>query len=307
MGRKVAKRVNGTITEKYLWQGAITLVAVYDGSDNLLQRFEYPDGRMPASMVFNGSMYYFTYDQIGSFRVITDAAGTVVKRVDYDTFGNILNDSNSSFTVPFGFAGGLHDRDTGLVRFGARDYDPATGKWTAKDPIDFGGRDLNLFNYTFSDPINWVDPFGLDVTINIYRGSYDAVNGITIPGTIFVESDDPCDGTFRGHTLELVANHTPKGSYDAFIREDHTPNRIELRDVQGHTDMQIHVGNTSEDTTGCPLAGTGSTNDPYSINKSHEVSDSTNAMNSILGIIENDASGNITVNIIMVEDYNEGE
>ena len=44
MGRRVAKRVNGTITEKYLWQDTTTLLAVYDGSDNLLQRFEYADG-----------------------------------------------------------------------------------------------------------------------------------------------------------------------------------------------------------------------------------------------------------------------
>jgi RHS repeat-associated protein len=37
------------------------------------------------------------------------------------------------FTVPFGFAGGLQDKDTGLVRFGYRDYDPDVGRWTAKE------------------------------------------------------------------------------------------------------------------------------------------------------------------------------
>ncbi|GBE14508.1 MAG TPA: RHS repeat-associated core domain-containing protein [Proteobacteria bacterium] len=91
---------------------------------------------------------------------MTDASGTIVKRDDYDSFGNILFDTNPSFSVPFGFAGGLHDKDTGLVRFGARDYDPATGKWTAKDPIDFGGGDLNLLSYTGQDPVNGVDPEG---------------------------------------------------------------------------------------------------------------------------------------------------
>jgi len=163
MGRRLAKRINGTITEKYLWQDAITLLAVYDGSDNLLQRFEYADGRMPVAMTSGGAVYYLAYDQVGSLKVVTDAAGTVVKRVDYDSFGNILNGSNSTFTVPFGFAGGLHDRDTGLVRFGARDYDSATGKWTAKDPIDFVGGDLNLLSYVGQDPVNWVDPLGLKI------------------------------------------------------------------------------------------------------------------------------------------------
>ena len=46
------------------------------------------------------------------------------------------------------------------MRFGARDYDPATGKWTAKDPIDFAGGDLNLYGYTLEDPVNGVDPEG---------------------------------------------------------------------------------------------------------------------------------------------------
>ena len=38
---------------------------------------------------------------------------------------------------PFGFAGGLWDRETGLVRFGARDDDPRSARWTAGDPLLF--------------------------------------------------------------------------------------------------------------------------------------------------------------------------
>ncbi len=41
--------------------------------------------------------------------------------------------------VPFGFAGGLYDRDTKLTHFGFREYDPFIGRWTAKDPILFAG------------------------------------------------------------------------------------------------------------------------------------------------------------------------
>jgi len=160
MGRRIVKKVNGAAVEKYLWQGKIRLLAVYDGSDNLLMRFDYADGRMPISMTKDAVTYYLSYDQVGSLRAVVDTLGTVVKRVDYDSFGNIINDSNPSFTVPFGFAGGLHDRDTGLVRFGARDYDPAIGRWTAKDPIDFSGG-INLYAYVGNNPVNWIDPWGL--------------------------------------------------------------------------------------------------------------------------------------------------
>jgi RHS repeat-associated protein len=69
-------------------------------------------------------------------------------------------DTNPGFQ-PFGFAGGLYDPHTNLVRFGARDYDPEVGRWTSKDPIRFAGGDTNLYGYTFSDPINFVDPSGL--------------------------------------------------------------------------------------------------------------------------------------------------
>jgi RHS repeat-associated protein len=82
--------------------------------------------------------------------------------MDYDVWGRVILDTNPGFQ-PFGFAGGLYDQDTGLVRFGARDYDPETGRWTAKDPILFAGGDANLFAYVANDPVNWVDPQGLFV------------------------------------------------------------------------------------------------------------------------------------------------
>jgi RHS repeat-associated protein len=98
---------------------------------------------------------------VGSLRVVADSSGNVVKRIDYDSFGNIMNDSDPSFAVPFGFAGGLHDRDTGLVRFGFRDYDPDVGRWLAKDPIGFKGGDVDLYGYCLGDPIRFTDRWGL--------------------------------------------------------------------------------------------------------------------------------------------------
>lgn len=85
---------------------------------------------------------------------------TVVQRMDYDVWGNVIRDSNPGFQ-PFGFAGGLYDSDTGLVRFGARDYDARNGRWTVKDPIDFGGGDLNLYGYVMNNPVSFKDPDGL--------------------------------------------------------------------------------------------------------------------------------------------------
>jgi len=99
-------------------------------------------------------------DHVGSpVLVVNTTTGAIAQKVAYDEFGNVLTDTNPGFT-PFGFAGCLYDQDTKLCRFGARDYDASTGRWTAKDPILFAGGDANLYGYVFNDPINYIDPEG---------------------------------------------------------------------------------------------------------------------------------------------------
>jgi RHS repeat-associated protein len=159
--QRVAKLIDGVVVEKYLWADLTTLLAVYDGDDNLVQRFEYANSRMPISMTQDSSKYHLHYDQVGSLKAVTDSNHNIIKEIIYDSFGNILSDSNESFSVAFGFAGGLLDKDTNLTRFGYRDYDSFIGKWTAKDPIDFSGGDTNLYGYVLNDPVNFVDSDGL--------------------------------------------------------------------------------------------------------------------------------------------------
>ena len=180
LGRRIAKKVNGTIVEKYLWQGLTRLLTVYNADDTPKMRFEYADGRMPAAMM-SGERYHLAYDQVGSLKVVADDSGTVVLKRVYDTFGNILSEEGTlSFEMPFGFAGGLHDKDTGLVRFGYRDYDPEIGRWTAKDPIGFAGGDTDLYGYCLSDPVNRIDGNGL-WTIQLGSGfNIGAGIGITV-------------------------------------------------------------------------------------------------------------------------------
>ena len=105
--------------------------------------------------------YRIISDHLGSPRLVVKVAtGEVVHRMDFDAFGNVTGEWGDTTLHPFGFAGGLYDRDTGLTRFGARDYDPVIGRWTAKDPILFAGGDTNLYAYVGNDPVNLIDPTG---------------------------------------------------------------------------------------------------------------------------------------------------
>jgi RHS repeat-associated protein len=74
----------------------------------------------------------------------------------------VIYDSNPGFR-PFGFAGGLYYAETKLVRFGARDYDSETGRWTSRDPSRFGGGLSNLYDYVNSNPLAFTDLEGLQI------------------------------------------------------------------------------------------------------------------------------------------------
>ena len=126
----------------------------------------------PQYMVKGGVSYRILSDQLGSPRLVVDTTtGAIAQRLDYDEFGNVILDTTPGFQ-PFGFAGGLSDQHTKLARFGARDYDAETGRWTAKDPIRFEGTDPNLYGYVLNDPINSIDPDGL-LTLAEQQSSMD--------------------------------------------------------------------------------------------------------------------------------------
>ena len=84
---------------------------------------------------------------------------------------NALQETNPAMHIPFGFAGGIHDRATGLVKYRFRDYMPDVGRFTAKDPIGYRGGDADLSGYCLDDPVNGIDPEGLSYLV------YDSSQG----------------------------------------------------------------------------------------------------------------------------------
>jgi RHS repeat-associated protein len=159
--RRIGKKVNGTLVEGFVYRSQLQPAAWLNPDGSTKATFVYAGSNAPAYMVVAGTTYRLIKDQVGSVRLVENTStGAVAERIDYDEFGNVLADTAPG-TQPFGFAGGLRELDTGLTRFGARDYDPATGRWTKKDPLRFGGGLLDLYAYVNSDPINRKDPSGL--------------------------------------------------------------------------------------------------------------------------------------------------
>ena len=171
-GRRIGKKVDGVLVQAFLWESALRIAAELDGSGEVVSRFVYGTKvNVPELIIKNGVTYRVLTDELGSPRLIYEGwSDTVAQRVEYDAWGNVLSDSAPGFQ-PFGFAGGLWDADTGLVRFGARDYDPETGRWTRPEPIlssagavaGYVGAGIRLspYSYAANNPLTCVDPTGL--------------------------------------------------------------------------------------------------------------------------------------------------
>ena len=160
--RRIGRKVNGSLTRAWLYQGQLTPVAELDSAGNVVSRFVYATGaNVPDYLVRNDSTYRIVRDHLGSVRLVVNvASGAIAQRMSYDEFGVVLEDTNAGWQ-PFGYAGGMIDPATGLVRFGSRDFEPNIGRWTAKDPIGFGGGTGNLYEYVQGDPVNLADASGL--------------------------------------------------------------------------------------------------------------------------------------------------
>jgi RHS repeat-associated protein len=157
-------RAEANLGRGWLYQGQLNPVAELDGAGQVVARFIYGSRpNVPDYMVKNGTTYRLISDHVGSVRLVVDATtGVVAQRLDYDEWGRVTLDTTPGFQ-PFGFAGGLYDPDTKLVRFGARDYDAEVGRWTTRDPIRFDSSGTNLYSYALTDPVNLLDLNGLDV------------------------------------------------------------------------------------------------------------------------------------------------
>ncbi|QLI81205.1 hypothetical protein HZU75_06485 [Chitinibacter fontanus] len=160
--RRIGKKVNGVLTQGWVYQDQLKPIAELDGNGHIVSRFIYAGkANVPEYMVKGVATYRLVTDTLGSVRQVVDSqTGQVMQELEYDAWGKVLADSNPGFQ-PFGYAGGLYDNNTGLVRFGARDYDAKTARWTAKDPILFNGGDSNIYAYVGGNPLSYVDPEGL--------------------------------------------------------------------------------------------------------------------------------------------------
>ena len=176
--RRIARTVGGT-----------TLATIYDGWNPIAEYLGTPatgyslqafyswgldlSGSMQGaggvggllSVTSGTTSFYPTYDGNGNVSEYLDAAGAIAAHYEYDAFGNVIFSSGASAaSFQHRFSTKPQDAESGLYYYGYRYYDPLTGRWPSRDPIEESGG-VNLCGFVGNDGINWVDFLGRDAVV----------------------------------------------------------------------------------------------------------------------------------------------
>ncbi|WP_374213917.1 RHS repeat domain-containing protein [Streptomyces sp. A3M-1-3] len=127
----------------------------------------------------NGKLTFLISDHhgTGTIQVTADAVMTVTRR-ETTIFGADRGTPATGWTGDKGFVGGTRDGATGLTHLGAREYDPATGRFISVDPLLVieDPRQLNPYTYGHSNPLAFSDPAGTEIGSRPNSCEYDLAN-----------------------------------------------------------------------------------------------------------------------------------
>jgi len=158
MGRRVQETLNGTLIKQWVWCSGAQPCEERDASNNVTKRF-YGIGEQ-----IGGANYFFTHDHLGSVREMTNSAGSLAARYDYDPFGRRTLVSGTD-RADLSFTGFYYDQASGLDLTLTRAYDANLGRWLSRDTLPDAelSQGPNLYSYVGNNPISRVDPDGMGI------------------------------------------------------------------------------------------------------------------------------------------------
>ncbi|MFN7802775.1 MAG: RHS repeat-associated core domain-containing protein [Planctomycetaceae bacterium] len=179
--RRIARQVDadGTAgfetTQRFVYDGEDLILAFSGSTNTLTNRYLYgpatdeilADEKITTGTASTaGTVTWSLGDNLGTIRDLvqdnaTTGTTTVVNHVRYDTFGQIVSQTNSQFQLWFAYTGREWDPAAGLYFYRARWYDPRAGRFLSEDPIGFAACDVNLNRYVGNGATLWVDPSGM--------------------------------------------------------------------------------------------------------------------------------------------------
>jgi RHS repeat-associated protein len=183
----LASKTAGLTTQHLAWDTSAEVPTLLsDGQRNFVYG---PDGLAIEQINSAGAPTYLHHDQLGSTRLLTGAEGESSATFSYSPYGG-LEATAGTATIPLGFAGQYTDTESGLQYLRARFYDPATGQFLTRDPIEELTREP--YSYAQQNPLNVIDPRGL-------------AGELTAGGCVAGEVIDPLGGCAPGAATGAAA------------------------------------------------------------------------------------------------------
>jgi len=153
-----------------------TLMEIEPNIGLILKTYIYANGQVLCRHDgdYSSARYFYIHDRLGSTRQIINTSGSVVRYYTYEPFGEVLEEEGT-LTNNMMFTGQYFDTEIDQYYLRARQYDPYISRFTARDPV-FGRYKepltLHRYLYCFNDPVNLIDPWGLD-SVGLYDGTGD--------------------------------------------------------------------------------------------------------------------------------------
>ncbi|MDF7647059.1 DUF6531 domain-containing protein [Erwiniaceae bacterium L1_54_3] len=187
-GRRSWKRDAFGITS-FIWDGN-RLLSEVRGSRQHLWIYE-DESFVPMAQVslqdgeteHEAQVYWYHNDVSGMPRELTGTDGNVAWRAEYRVWGNTVRVKQDEIRhsepvyQPLRYQGQYYDAETGLHYNRFRYYDPDVGRFVSQDPIGLNGG-LNLYQYA-PNPLNWIDPLGLQKCDPLDRNEWKITKGNT--------------------------------------------------------------------------------------------------------------------------------
>jgi RHS repeat-associated protein len=176
LNRLVQETSNGKTTN-FLYDGTSNhVLAEYDSSGTQNKYYTWgPNGLL--AITVNGSTYYMVHNARGDIVALTDSNGNTVVTYSYDTWGNLVSDTDNSgiglaSLNPYRYAEYRYDDNVGLYYLMARWYDSTVGRFLSQD----SERIIPNYVYAESNPVSFIDPSGKEIDFIESRFGYYEIN-----------------------------------------------------------------------------------------------------------------------------------
>ena len=258
-GRRVLnwRTVEAGVLSQYSQSGQLMYDENYRSSGRKATEYVYLAGSVVAARERNidTNVYATKYqhtDALHSPVAVTDAAGAVIERTNYEPYG-------AAFNKPaydgIGYSGHVMDSITGLTYMQQRYYDPAIGRFLSVDPVmanSSTGGNFNRYWYANNNPYLYSDPDGRRATVSgnqiLIQPEDSTMPAVPIPNTVGASGVGPDRMFFHDYHISTPSSSNNPTAVGAAFANNPTPGQGDYASPQGtlnnvgHLPMQLDFG-----------------------------------------------------------------